>query len=130
MKTLKQIAIEQHKKDAKQYSWMEEGDQQWISSNLEELQNVKNAILKGRLYLGVDSVSSSGMSRTIVIKYIKNNHLHAVSDLIYQLAGCDKNRRIRGCGMDMLFAAQYNLFVTLCPRLRYQDRMPRYNQLM
>jgi len=48
---------------------------------------------------------------------------------IYKLAGCDKNRRISGCGMDMLFAAQYNLFRALCPGKRYQDSMARYNSL-
>lgn len=129
MKTLKQLAAEQVKQDSKQYDFIANNQETWIESQEKHLKEVKEALLKGRLYLGVESVSKSGMSRTIKIKYIKDNKLHGVGDLIYKIAGCDKNRRIKGCGMDMLFAAQYNLFVTLCPRLRYQDKMPRYNEL-
>jgi len=95
----------------------------------EELQNIKNALLAGRYYTCVERVSASGMSRVIKIAYIKNNKLHGVSSDIYKLAGCNKNGSISGCGMDMLFAAQYDLFRTLCPRHRYQDKMPSYNSL-
>ena len=97
--------------------------------DMEHLLEVRQAILAGRLYLGVESVSKSGMSRVIKIKYIKNNDLHGVCGFVYKIAGCDKNHRIGGCGMNMLFAAQYNLFKSLCPKLRYQDKMPRYNEL-
>lgn len=129
MQTIKQLAAEQVKQDAKKYDFIASNMESWIKTQEKHLKEVKEAILKGRLYLGVESVSASGMSRVIKIKYIKNNKLHGVNDLIYKIAGCDKNRRIGGCGMDMLFAAQYNLFTTLCPRLRYQDKMPRYNEL-
>ena len=129
MKTLKQLATEQVTQDAKQYDFIANNLEDWIKTYEKELKEVKQALLKGRLYLGVESVSASGMSRIIKIKYIKDNQLHGVSDLIYKLAGCDKNRRIKGCGMDMLFSAQYNLFVTLCPKMRYQDKMSRYNDL-
>ncbi len=93
------------------------------------LSDVKDSLLNDRYYTGVDSVSASGMSRTISIKFIKNNRLYSVPDYVYKMAGCDKNQRISGCGMDMLFAAQYNLFQTLCPNHRYQSKMSRYGQL-
>ncbi len=94
------------------------------------LTRVKKSLLNGRYYTGVTSVSRSGMSRTIEIKYIYKNELRSVPDFIYKIAGCDKNKRINGCGMDMLFSAQYNLFQTLTSkRMRYQDKMTRYNSL-
>lgn len=130
MKHLIKLAEEQFKADLKRYDWMKESDKdRWVESNLQELKAVRKALLNGRYYTGVESVSSSGMSRVIKIAYIDNNKLHHVTDEIYKLAGCDKNHRISGCGMDMLFHAQYNLFRTLCPNLRYQDKMKRYNSL-
>lgn len=93
------------------------------------LLEVRKALLKGRYYTGVESVSKSGMSRVIAIRWIKDNELYYAPDFIYKLAGCDRNNRIGGCGMDMLFAAQYNLFQSLCPRHRYQDSMQRYRSL-
>jgi hypothetical protein len=130
MKHLVAIAEAQFKADLKRYDWMKEEDRdRWVESNLQELKAVRKALLNGRYYTGVESVSSSGMSRVIKIKYIDNNKLHGVSDEIYKLAGCDKNHRIGGCGMDMLFHAQYNLFQVLCPNMRYQDKMTRYNSL-
>jgi hypothetical protein len=84
------------------------------------LVDLKNALLHGKYYTGVMSVSRSGMSRKIKIAYIKNNTLHTICHSgILNLAGCNKDGRIDGCGMDMLFAAQYNLFCTLCPKFPY-----------
>ena len=97
--------------------------------NLKEVQAIRKALLNGRFYMGVESVSASGMSRIIKIKFIDDNELHGVTGSIYRLAGCDKNRRISGCGMDMLFHAQYNLFQAICPDKTYQRDMKRYNQL-
>ena len=96
-----------------------------------ELTDLKNALLKGRYYTGVDSVARSGMSRVISIGWIKDNHFKRAPHFVYKLAGCDVNRRISGCGMDMLFAAQYNLFTQLCDskRLPYQKHMERYNDI-
>ena len=88
------------------------------------------ALLKGRFYIGVRSVSKSGMSRELAMAYVdKYGVLQEVWPAVYSLAGCDKNKRIKGCGMDMCFAAQYDLFHILCPKMRYQDKMPRYNHL-
>jgi hypothetical protein len=100
-----------------------------LNWTIKHLTNFAEALVKGRYYTAVESVSRSGMSRTIAIAIIKNNELHGAPGFIYKLAGCDKNRRISGCGMDMLFAAQYNLFRALCPGKRYQDSMKRYNSL-
>ena len=95
-----------------------------------QLLNLKNALLKGNYYTCVVKASASGMSRIIKIGYIKNNTFHEVRhNGILDLAGCDKNGRIGGCGMDMLFAAQYNLFTALCPKHRYQDSMRSYKMI-
>lgn len=129
-KFLKELAVKITKEDQKEYSFITEDNfDSWVEDNLKELLAVREALLQGRYYTRVDSVSKSGMSRTIVIKYIKDNKLHGVSDFIYKLAGCDKNHRIGGCGMDMLFQAKYNLFVTLCPNHKYKKPMPSYNNL-
>jgi hypothetical protein len=123
MKTINQIAQAIHKTES------ETGYASDVDYIKRQLLNVKSALLNGRYYTGVESVSSSGMSRVIKIRYIKNNKLCGVDSFIYSLACCDKDQRISGCGMDMLFAAQYNLFRELCPRFKYQDRMKRYNSL-
>ena len=124
------IATDIVKTDLKKYDWMKkENFAEYVKYELTELLAVREALLTGTYYTCVDSVAKSGMSRTIRIKYIKDNVLHNVTDAVYRLAGCDKNRRISGCGMDMLFHAQYNLFVQLCPDLRYQSDMQRYNSL-
>jgi len=104
----------------------------WLSDEglAESLQAIKTALLKGKYYTRVESVAPSGMSRIISIATISNNNLyHVTNNDILKLAGCDKNGRISGCGMDMLFAAQHNLFSELCPNHRYQDSMTRYNDL-
>ena len=92
--------------------------------------DLKQALLKGNYYTMVTSVARSGMSRIIIIGYIKNNKWHRITTpTILNLAAVDKNGRIHGCGMDMLFVAQYNLFIKLCPNHRYQNSMPNYKSL-
>ena len=101
-----------------------------VASIEDHLLDVRQALLKGRLYIGVRSVAKSGMSRVLAMAYVdKYGDLMEVWPAVYSLAGCDKNKRIRGGNMDMRFAAQYDLFKALCPNLRYQDKMPRYNHL-
>lgn len=99
----------------------------------EQLTHIKNALTGRRYYTRVETVSKSGMSRTIAIAYAHRNRLiHICDKLILDLAGVDKNGRIGGGGMDMLFAAQYNLFHSLHGngnRAHYQKRMARYNSL-
>lgn len=130
MKHLIKLAEKFVAADLKRYDWMKESNKQsYIDSYVKELKAVRSALLNGCFYTGVESVSASGMSRIIKIGYIADNKLYMVRDELYQLAGCDKNHRISGCGMDKLFHAQYNLFQALCPNMRYQDKMKRYNSL-
>jgi hypothetical protein len=103
----------------------------YIGYYYSELLRIKNALLKGNFYAGVQSVSRSGMSRIIKLGYTYKNKLISIRDpKILALACCDKNGKISGCGMDMLFHAQYTLFHNLhanYKRARYQTRMKRYN---
>ena len=94
------------------------------------LNDLKRALLTGRYYTRVNTVSKSGMSRTISISWIENNKLVRAPRFVMKLAGCDCNDRISGCGMDMLFAAQYNLYCSLTDRKRqpYQSHMKQYNR--
>ena len=104
----------------------------WLSDAavVEQLLELRAALLDNRYYTRVESVAASGMSRTIAIATIQNNSLlHVTYTDILKLAGCDKTGRMTGCGMDMLFAAQYNLFVSLCPNHKYQTAMTRYRAL-
>ena len=98
-----------------------------------ELTRIKKALLNGRFYAGVMSVSSSGMKRKIKLAYTYKNKLHTISDeKILDLAGCDKDGRISGCGMDMLFHSQYTLFNKLhrsYKEAKYQTRMKTYNNI-
>lgn len=127
--TMQAIAEANFKRDSKIYSFINETTKQDnVDSDVLHMVKVLEALCAGNMYLGVQSVAKSGMSRVIKIAYIKDNKLHGVNDYIYRLAGCDKNHRISGCGMDMLFAAQYNLFKALTDK-RYQDYMKPYNSL-
>ena len=97
---------------------------------LQELTRIKNALLKGKFYAGVISVSRSGMSRKIKLAYVYKNELRTIRDpKILKLAGVSPNGNITGCGMDMLFDAQYKLFHNLhrnYKRANYQNRLKPY----
>ncbi len=96
----------------------------------EQLNNIKKALLTGKFYASVETVAESGMSRTINLGYVAGGRYISINNTaILDVAGVSSSGRIRGCGMDMLFAAQYNLFQALCPRHRYQDSMPSYRSL-
>jgi len=113
--------------------WTEKDKPQLTKWRIEELTRIKNALINGKFYAGVESVSASGMSRIIKLAYIYKNKLHTIRDEeILSLAGVSKNGRISGCGMDMLFQAQYNLFQNLhksYKQAHYQKRMANYNNL-
>lgn len=98
-----------------------------------ELTRIKNALLKGKFYCGVESVSKTGMSRKIKLGYIYKNKLFFINDpKILSMACVDKNNRIYGCGMDMLFHAQYSLFHALHSNRKqanYQKRLTNYHTL-
>lgn len=99
-----------------------------------ELTRIKNALLNGRFYAGVISVSRSGMSRKIKLAYLYKNQLRKIRDpQILKLAGVNSKGSISGCGMDMLFHAQYTLFHNLhtsYKKAHYQKRMPQYKELI
>lgn len=98
-----------------------------------ELTKIKNALLKGKFYISVVKVASSGMSRTLKLGYIyKNNFIHIRNEHLLALAGLDKNGRVYGCGMDMLFHTQYVLFNKLhrtYKEANYSKRMKTYNEI-
>ncbi len=116
----------------------EEAKEKYLNESIKhyytKLTKIKNALLNGRFYAGVKSVSASGMSRIISIAYIHKNKLHTIRDpQITALACMDKKGRIGGCGMDMLFHAQYTLFNKLHKSYKvanYQQRMKDYNLLL
>ena len=97
---------------------------------LQELTRIKKALYKGNFYMRVDSVSKSGMSRKIQFAYTYKNKIVSVSNKhILKLAGCAKDGRISGCGMDMLFHAQYTLFINLhssYKKANYSKNMNQY----
>jgi len=98
-----------------------------------QLNRIKNALLKGKFYCGVESVSKSGMTRKVKLAYIFKNKLWFINDYqILALACVNKNNKISGCGMDMLFHAQYSLFHALHANRKqanYQKRLTNYHTL-
>lgn len=120
------IATAEFENDLKKFDWVtEDYRQQRVEMVEQELGDLLQAMKEGRYYTRVESVAKSGLSRIISIAYVKDNEIHGVPDYVYKMAGCDKNRRIKGCGMDMLFAAQHNLWYNLTDEA-YQDNMARY----
>ena len=131
MKTTKHIKIlaqKLHTQDSARSNYP-----QGVESFAEDLEHIKRALLNGTFYVKVDSVASSGMSRVLILGYIRNNKFIRIwHPLILNLAGCNKDGRIGGCGMDMCFHAQYTLFHNLhtnYKQARYQKRMARYNSI-
>ena len=101
---------------------------------LNELTRIKKALLNGKFYAGVVSVSRSGMCRKIKLAYVYKNELRKITDPeILKLAGVNSKGSISGCGMDMLFHAQYTLFHNLhksYKQAHYQTRMKTYRELI
>ena len=126
-----------HLPDMHERESSEENKQRYFEDSqryfLTQFKQILKAMKTGRFYAGVKSVSRSGMSRKIKLAYIIRNKLfHIQNPLILKLAGVDKNGRINGCGMDMLYHAQYNLFQALhksYEQAKYQTRMKTYNAL-
>jgi len=112
----------------------EESKERFFNSTYKErltqLNDIKKALYNGSFYMRVDSVSKSGMSRKIQFAYVKNNKIVSIRDKkILNLAGCDKNGKISGCGMDMLFHSQYTLFINLhksYKKANYQKNLKQY----
>jgi len=83
-----------------------------------------NAIKEGRVICAIGSVSKSGMSRTIrllecaptkyELRYIYLNFYAFMRCLGYKASGKYGDYfRINGCGMDMIFATNYNIIHSL-----------------
>ena len=131
-KRIKDLALAMAKEDIKTSTfWKEKDLDQLTKWNAETLTKIKNALLNGRFYASVQSVSRSGMSRKIKLGYIYKNKMHIIRNKqILSMAGCNSKGSISGCGMDMLFQAQYNLFINLHNNYKeahYQKRMKQYN---
>ncbi len=131
-KHLLKLAVDEFEIELKNSSFTDEEDRfHSVKYDYQSLKNIKQSLLQGRFYIRVDKVSKSGMSRNISMAYILNNKLHRIIDpFILKLAGCDKNGRVSGCGMDMLFHVQYTLFHALhvsYKKAHYQSRMRAYN---
>lgn len=123
---IQNIAVAEFEKDVKRFDWLtEDYRDQRITMVIEELTDILEAMKDGRFYCRIVCAAKSGMSRVISMAIVKDNEIIGLPDYVYKLAGCDKNRRIKGCGMDMLFAAQYDLWYTLTDE-PYQNKMARY----
>ena len=85
---------------------------------------VRNALKRNAIYATVHTVSKSGMSRNISLYMVHKGKIKCLDYAFGRVFGdsMDKNHgvRINGCGMDMLFEANYRLFCALCPRSKYQ----------
>ena len=95
-------------------------------SDRERMSQVKKAILKGKIYADIKSVSRSGMSRRIafymVDKNKEGNYIRRVTREIAWLTGwvpfqeykqggkylVDDGLKVTGCGMDMIFHTLYS----------------------
>jgi hypothetical protein len=100
----------------------------WVEHYTSVLEDLANAILRGRIYISVESVSRSGMSRVLRIRWIENNRICRLPDSMLHIFGCDKTGRITGCGMDMRFAAWYNAATAIFPKADYR-KLPQCNYL-
>lgn len=71
------IALNEFKKDIKQFDWIKESDQECRVSNVENtLADILLALKEDRFYVRVESVAKSGMSRVIALAYVKDNEIH------------------------------------------------------
>tara|TARA_E500000305_G_scaffold38959_1_gene29826 strand:- start:743 stop:1162 length:420 start_codon:yes stop_codon:yes gene_type:complete len=108
----------------------EETKKQRINYIKNELTRIKNALLNDKFYCRVNSVSRSGMSRNVTLAYIYKGRLRTINEKEILNLATIRNNKIGGCGMDMLFHAQYSLFNSLFrtyKQAHYQKRMKRYN---
>lgn len=96
-----------------------------IESAKRLLPAVRRALKKNAIYATVHKVSKSGMSRTISLYIVHKNKIvclnWAFGDIFGDSITKDREVRINGCGMDMLFEANYRLFKHCCPKTPYQD---------
>ena len=88
---------------------------------ISDIQTYIKALKEGRLQYIVMNVSSNGMNRNILVQSCEqnktnNNFYFRQYSRMFEMLGykLDKNYNIRvsGCGMNMLFATNYNLIHT------------------
>ena len=88
---------------------------------LEDIQDYIKALKEGRLQYLVRNVSQSGMNRNILIQSCEqnknNNNFYfrqysRMFEMLNYKLNKDYNIRVSGCGMNMLFATNYNLIHT------------------
>jgi len=109
----------------KNYQCQSENRVVWLTK---ELQLVRLSLLRGRFYASVVKRSRSGMSKTLKIAYVYRNEIHLILDPdILRLAGMSKKGSISGSGLCLRYAAQYNLFLSVCPDKDYTKFMPHFN---
>lgn len=92
---------------------------------------VRKALKTNAIYATVHTVSKSGMSRTISLYMVNKRKIVNLDWAFGKVYGDSvKNGvvRINGCGMDMLFEANYRLFNALLPGVAYQSYC-RYQRL-
>ena len=88
---------------------------------IQDCKDYIKAIKEGRMLYLVDTVSNSGMSRTLIIKscdknkrtkdFYYRNYTFMFKILGYSLSK-DYNIKVSGCGMNMLFATNYDIIHT------------------
>ena len=95
------------------------------------LPSVKRALKNNAIWATVNHVSKSGMYRKISLYIIRKNRIYCLNYAFGKIFGdkyFNKTREvgISGCGMDMLFEANYRLFKAVFPKTPYQ-KYCRYN---
>ena len=88
----------------------------------------------GKIYCQVNSVSKSGMSRTISVFIVHQGEIVNLNHtLFWRIYGDSKRNgvvRINGGGMDMMFEATYRLYCFLFSSKRpYQKHLNQYRSL-
>ena len=97
---------------------------------------VKRAIGgKGQIYARVETVSRSGMSRTISLAIVDKGEIFNLNFTVFaKIYGDSKGKwgvvKIGGCGMDMLFEATYRLYQFIFDQRTkpYQKHLVRYRE--
>lgn len=88
---------------------------------LSDIQTYIKALKEGRVQYLVISVSSNGMNRNILVQSCEqnkntNNFYFRQFSRMFEMLGYklnkDYNIKVSGCGMNMLFATNYNLIRT------------------
>ena len=85
-----------------------------------------------QVYARVESVSRSGMSRTISFYMIEGGELWNITGAIGEVTGLARDRRtgglrVRGCGMDMVWHTLYRYACARGWEESQQQRFAKYN---